>query len=613
MSRILSAVAWPYANGPRHIGHVAGFGVPSDVFSRYMRMAGHDVLMVSGTDEHGTPILVAADGAGMSARELADRNNRLIVEDLVALGLSYDLFTRTTAGNHYRVVQDMFATVRDNGYMIEQVTRAAISPSTGRTLPDRYIEGTCPICGAEGARGDQCDNCGNQMDPTELINPHSRINGETPKFVESVHYFLDLPALADALSAWLDEREQSGTWRPNVIKFSKNFLEDIRPRAMTRDIDWGIPIPGWEDQPTKRLYVWFDAVIGYLSASIEWARRTGDPEAWRKWWNDPEALSYYFMGKDNIVFHSQIWPAELLAYNGQGAKGGTPGDLGVLNLPTEVVSSEFLTMEGKKFSSSHGIVIYVRDFLSRYQADALRYFISAAGPETSDSDFTWAEFVRRTNGELVAGWGNLVNRTASMIAKKFGEIPTPGELEDIDRALLDAVEAGFDTVGNLIRHHRQKAALSEAMRLVGEANKYVTDTEPFKLKAPEQRERLATVLWTLAQAVADLNLMLSPFLPHAANDIDRVMGGSGEIAPMPHIEEVEELDPQVLPADFEGRDGYPIITGDYTNVPTWERHPITPGTPIAKPTPVFVKLDEAIVEEELARYADAHPDDVTGA
>ena len=613
MSRILSAVAWPYANGPRHIGHVAGFGVPSDVFSRYMRMAGHDVLMVSGTDEHGTPILVAADGAGMSARELADQNNRLIVEDLVALGLSYDLFTRTTAGNHYRVVQDMFATVRDNGYMIEQVTRAAISPSTGRTLPDRYIEGTCPICGAEGARGDQCDNCGNQMDPTELINPHSRINGETPKFVESVHYFLDLPALADALSAWLDEREQSGTWRPNVIKFSKNFLEDIRPRAMTRDIDWGIPVPGWEDQPTKRLYVWFDAVIGYLSASIEWARRTGDPEAWRQWWNDPEALSYYFMGKDNIVFHSQIWPAELLAYNGQGAKGGTPGDLGVLNLPTEVVSSEFLTMEGKKFSSSHGIVIYVRDFLSRYQADALRYFISAAGPETSDSDFTWAEFVRRTNGELVAGWGNLVNRTASMIAKKFGEIPTPGELEDIDRALLDAVEAGFDTVGNLIRHHRQKAALSEAMRLVGEANKYVTDTEPFKLKAPEQRERLATVLWTLAQAVVDLNLMLSPFLPHAANDIDRVMGGSGEIAPMPHIEEVEELDPQVLPADFEGRDGYPIITGDYTNVPTWERHPITPGTPIAKPTPVFVKLDEAIVEEELARYADAHPDDVTGA
>ena len=615
MTHILSAVAWPYANGPRHIGHVAGFGVPSDVFSRYMRMAGHDVLMVSGTDEHGTPILVAADEEGLSARELADRNNRLIVEDLVALGLSYDLFTRTTAGNHYHVVQDMFTTVRDNGYMVQQVTRSAISPSTGRTLPDRYIEGTCPICGAEGARGDQCDTCGNQLDPTDLISPRSRINGETPEFVETTHWFLDLPALAQALGAWLDEREASGTWRPNVIKFSQNLLGDIRPRAMTRDIDWGIPVPGWEDQPTKRLYVWFDAVIGYLSASVEWARRSGDPEAWRAWWNDPQALSYYFMGKDNIVFHSQIWPAELLGYNGQGAAGGEPGRLGVLNLPTEVVSSEFLTMEGKKFSSSHGIVIYVRDFLERYQADALRYFICAAGPETADADFTWAEFVRRTNGELVAGWGNLVNRTASMIHKRFGQIPEPAELEDIDRALLDAVEAGFASVGDLIAQHRQKAALGEAMRLVGEANKYVADTQPFKLKGedPATQARLATVLHTLAQAVTDLNLMLSPFLPHAANDVDRVLGGAGRIAPMPRIEEVDELDPDHLPEAFDGRTGYPIITGDYQDAPTWGRHPVTVGTPVAKPTPVFTKLDESIVEAELARYAGSVPDDVTGS
>ena len=615
MTHILSAVAWPYANGPRHIGHVAGFGVPSDVFSRYMRMAGHDVLMVSGTDEHGTPILVAADEEGLSARELADRNNRLIVEDLVALGLSYDLFTRTTAGNHYHVVQDMFTTVRDNGYMVQQVTRSAISPSTGRTLPDRYIEGTCPICGAEGARGDQCDTCGNQLDPTDLISPRSRINGETPEFVETTHWFLDLPALAQALGAWLDEREASGTWRPNVIKFSQNLLDDIRPRAMTRDIDWGIPVPGWEDQPTKRLYVWFDAVIGYLSASVEWARRSGDPEAWRAWWNDPQALSYYFMGKDNIVFHSQIWPAELLGYNGQGVAGGEPGRLGVLNLPTEVVSSEFLTMEGKKFSSSHGIVIYVRDFLERYQADALRYFICAAGPETADADFTWAEFVRRTNGELVAGWGNLVNRTASMIHKRFGQVPEPAELEDIDRALLDAVEAGFASVGDLIAQHRQKAALGEAMRLVGEANKYVADTQPFKLKGedPATQARLATVLHTLAQAVADLNLMLSPFLPHAANDVDRVLGGSGRIAPMPRIEEVAELDPEYLPEAFDGRTGYPIITGDYQDAPTWGRHPVTVGTPVAKPTPVFTKLDESIVEAELARYAGSVPDDVTGS
>ena len=593
MSRILSAVAWPYANGPRHIGHVAGFGVPSDVFSRYMRMAGHDVLMVSGTDEHGTPILVAAGKEGITPQELADRNNRLIVEDLANLGLSYDLFTRTTTGNHYAVVQAMFEVVRDNGYMIIQKTKGAISPSTGRTLPDRYIEGTCPYCGYEGARGDQCDNCGRQLDPSELINPHSIIDGEVPEFRETDHYFLDLPALAASLGTWLDEREASGTWRPNVIKFSKNFLEEVRPRAMTRDIDWGIPVPGWEDQPSKRLYVWFDAVVGYLSASIEWARRTGDPEAWRAWWNDPEALSYYFMGKDNIVFHSQIWPAELLGYDGEGDKGGEPGSFGRLNLPTEVVSSEFLTMEGKKFASSRGIVIYVRDMLSRYQADALRYFISAAGPENADADFTWAEFVRRTNSELVAGWGNLVNRTAAMIAKRFGEIPAPGQLEAIDKALLAQIEKGFDEVGDLIRTHHQKAALGAVMRLVGEANKYVTETEPFKLKDESQRTRLGTILWTLAQAVTDLNTMISPFLPASANAVDKVLGGAGQLAPMPRIEEVADL-------DLEDR-AYPIITGDYAGFPAWEHRELKPGTAIAKPTPVFQKLDESIIDEELAR------------
>jgi methionyl-tRNA synthetase len=594
MSKVLSAVAWPYANGPRHIGHVAGFGVPSDVFSRYMRMAGHDVLMVSGTDEHGTPILVAADAAGVTPRELADENNRLIVQDLHDLGLSYDLFTRTTTVNHYTVAQEMFTTVHRNGYMVERTTKGAISPSTGRTLPDRYIEGTCPICGYDSARGDQCDNCGNQLDPTDLIDPRSKINGETPEFVETQHFFLDLPALADALKSWLDEREASGTWRPNVIKFSQNILEDIRPRAMTRDIDWGIPVPldGWRDQPAKRLYVWFDAVIGYLSASIEWARRLGEPDRWREWWNDSEASSYYFMGKDNITFHSQIWPAELLAYDGRGDRGGEPGEYGELNLPTEVVSSEFLTMEGKQFSSSRGVVIYVRDVLARYQPDALRYFISAAGPENQDSNFTWAEFVRRTNDELVAGWGNLVNRTANMIAKSFGEIPPAGELTGEDQALLESVEAAFGTVGELIERHRQKQALSEAMRTVADVNRYVSDMAPWQLKGEEERARLGTVLHVTAQAVADCNLLLSPFLPHSANAVDRVLGGSGAVAPMPEIREVEDLD---------GGPGYPILTGDYSSAPTWARTPVVVGTPIAKPTPVFAKLDPSVVEDELAR------------
>ncbi|MDQ3357697.1 MAG: methionine--tRNA ligase [Actinomycetota bacterium] len=596
MSRVLSAVAWPYANGPRHLGHVAGFAVPSDVFSRYMRMAGHDVLMVSGTDEHGTPILVAADQAGVSARELADTHNREIVEDLVALGVSYDLFTRTTTANHYAVVQAMFTAVHANGYLVEQTTHGAISPSTGRTLPDRYIEGTCPICGYADARGDQCDNCGNQLDPTDLIGPRSRINGETPEFIQTQHFFLDLPALAEALGEWLTDRETSGLWRPTVIKFSTNILADVRPRAMSRDIDWGIPIPleGWRDQPTKRLYVWFDAVIGYLSASVEWARRTGEPERWRQWWNDPQTLSYYFMGKDNITFHSQIWPAELLAHNGQGARGGTQGPFGELQLPTEVVSSEFLTVEGQQFSSSRGVVIYVRDVLERYQVDALRYFLSAAAPEAADSDFSWPEFVRRTNNELVAGWGNLVNRTASMIAKSFGEVPAAGPLEPVDEQLLDAVRGGFDTVGGLIAAHRQKAALAEAMRLVGEANAYVSTTEPFKLKAPDQRERLGTVLHVLAQAVVDLNTLLSPFLPHSSSTVHTALGGEGRFMPMPHQEEVRDL-------DEPERAAYPVITGEYGDMPRWQPRPVRVGAVVAKPTPIFTKLDPSVAQEERRR------------
>lgn len=592
MSHILSAVAWPYANGPRHIGHVAGFGVPSDVFSRYMRMAGEDVLMVSGTDEHGTPILVQAEGEGVSALELADRYNRVIVEDLVSLGLSYDLFTRTTTGNHYKVAQAMFKAVHSNGYMIEQTTRGAISPSTGRTLPDRYIEGTCPICGYDGARGDQCDSCGNQLDPVDLKNPVSRINGETPQFVETEHFFLDLPAVSEQLSEWLGAR--SG-WRPNVLNFSKNLLADVRPRAMTRDIDWGIPVPleGWEGNPNKRLYVWFDAVIGYLSASIEWARREGEPDAWRQWWNDPEALSYYFMGKDNITFHSQIWPGELLAANGRGAKGGSLSEFGDLQLPTEVVSSEFLTMESNKFSSSRGHVIYVRDMLSRYQPDALRYFIAIAGPETSDADFTWAEFKRRTNDELVAGWGNLVNRTASLLNKNVGSIPALDDLQDIDRAALAASEAAFAPIGELVRHHRQRQAVSEAMRVVGDANKYLADTAPWKLKT-EDPERMKTVLGVAAQLVSDANTMLAPFLPHSAQKVHEALGGEGVFAPMPQINEVDDLD---LPDRH-----YPVIQGDYSaQQGTWGRRIVQAGTAIPAPSPIFTKLDDDIVEAELER------------
>jgi methionyl-tRNA synthetase len=595
MSHVLAAVAWPYANGPRHIGHVSGFGVPADVFSRYMRMAGHDVLMVSGTDEHGTPIQVQADKEGVTPRELADRYNRVIVEDLHGLGLSYDLFTRTTTGNHYAVVQELFEGLHRNGYIVPKVTMGAISPSTGRTLPDRYIEGTCPICGYDSARGDQCDNCGNQLDPVDLINPRSKINGETPRFVETEHFFLDLPGFAQALGKWLDSREG---WRPNVLRFSKNLLDDLQPRAITRDLEWGVPIPldGWRDRTDKRIYVWFDAVIGYLSASIEWARRSGDPEAWRKWWSEEPARGYYFMGKDNIVFHSVIWPALLLGYSGDGDRGGEPGALGRLNLPTEVVSSEFLTMEGRKFSSSRQVVIYVRDFLDRYDADALRYFIAVAGPESQDTDFTWAEFLRRNNDELVAGWGNLVNRSVSMAAKNFGAIPAAAELTAEDRALLETARAAFESVGGLIERHRQKQAIGEAMRVVGEANKYLSDQAPWKMK--DDPERMGTVLYVALQAVSDCNTLLTPFLPHSAQKVHELLGGSGVHAPMPSIVEVDDLD---------GGPAYPILTGDYTTGARWESVPLEAGRPLAPPKPVFRKLDPSIVDEELARLDPAEP------
>jgi len=581
-SRVLTAVAWPYANGPRHIGHVSGFGVPSDIFSRYMRMSGHDVLMVSGSDEHGTPILVQADQEGLTPSQTADKYHRMIAEDLQGLGLSYDLYTRTTTQNHYRVTQQMFLALHRNGYVRTQTAMGAISPSTGRTLPDRYIEGICPICGYDGARGDQCDNCGNQLDPIDLKNPRSRINGETPEFVETEHFVIDLPAFTASLTAWLESRTD---WRPNVLKFSQNFVDELKPRAITRDLDWGVPIPldGWRDLPMKKIYVWFDAVIGYLSASVEWAARSGDPDAWKAFWTDPESPSYYFMGKDNIVFHSVIWPAELLGQNGAGDHGGEPGGFGTLNLPTEVVSSEFLTMSGSKFATSRGVVIYVRDFLREYGPDALRYYIATAGPENADTDFTWSEFVRRTNFELANEWGNLVNRSLSMAHKNVGAIPAASDVRAEDTELLRIAEEAFDVVGDLIGTRRFKQAIGEAMRVVTAANRYLSGAEPWKLKGdPARRD---TVLHTALQVVSDANTLLTPFLPHSAQQVHEALGGTGVWAAQPELREVSE----------DGGAPYPILTGDYAGEQArWARTEIEAGRPLDKPSPLFAKLDETL-------------------
>lgn len=583
---VLTAVAWPYANGPRHIGHVSGFGVPSDVFSRYQRMAGNRVLMVSGTDEHGTPITVQADKENSTPQETADKYTRQIGNDLQGLGLSYDLFTRTTTGNHAEVTQQIFLALHRNGYVVPKTTRGAISPSTGRTLPDRYVEGTCPICGYDGARGDQCDNCGNQLDAAELINPRSRINGETPKFVETEHYFLDLPAFTKTLGDWLGTKTD---WRPNVLNFTKNLIDDMRPRPITRDLDWGVKIPldGWRDQPLKRFYVWFDAVIGYFSASVEWARRSGNPDAWQEWWNNADARSYYFMGKDNITFHAQIWPALLFGHNGEGDKGGEPGKYGKLHLPDEIVSSEFLTMSGSKFSTSRGRVIYVEDFLRDFGPDTLRYFITVAGPETQDTDFTWDEFVRRTNFELANEWGNLVNRSISMAHKNVGAIPRPEAPTAADEELKALSRKAFDTAGAHLARSRFKLAASEAMKVVTAANKYISDQEPWKLK--DDPTRRDTVLHTALQVVSDANTLLTPFLPHSAQKVHEALGGTGVWAAQPELKEVDDL-------DIAGRVN-PILTGDYAaEQAKWESKPIEVGRPLSKPSPLFTKLDPALGE-----------------
>jgi methionyl-tRNA synthetase len=574
--KILVAVAWPYASGPRHLGHVAGPGVPSDVFARYHRLKGNDVLMVSGTDEHGTPVMVSADREGVTPRELADRNNAQILDDYVRLGMTYDCFTRTTTRNHYGVVEGMFRTLYEKGFLIEQTALGAISPATGRTLPDRYIEGTCPICGYGEARGDQCDNCGNQLDPVDLIDPRSVIDGSTPEFLETTHLFLDLPAFRERLVEWIEAQTH---WRPNVRNFALNLAREVKPRAMTRDIDWGVPVPveGYPED-TKRIYVWFDAVIGYLSASVEWACNAGRPEAWREWWQSPDARSFYFMGKDNIVFHAVIWPSMLMGYGDD------------LQLPYNVVSSEYLTMSGSKASTSRGHAIWVKDFLDRYEPDALRYYLTAAGPETQDSDFTWEEFVRRTNDELLANWGNLVNRTLVNAQRNFGAVPEPGPLTEGDRALLDAVEHAFDTVGEHIENARFRAALGECMATSALANQYLSDQAPWALVKTD-RGRAGTVLYVALSAVDSLKTLFTPFLPFSSQALHELLGYEGWIAGPLERRTVQEGDGST----------HEILTGDYASwVGSWASSELPAGQALREPRPLFRKLDaDEVLAAEL--------------
>ena len=583
------APAWPYAAGHRHLGHVAGFGVPSDVFARYHRLRGNDVLMVSGTDEHGTPVMVVADREGKSSGEVADYYNQSFREDFRRLGLSYDLFSRTTTLNHERVVQDLFKTLYEHGAIVERQMLVSFSPATGHTLPDRYIEGTCPICGYPEARGDQCDNCGNQLDPTDLINPRSKIDGSVPEFRETNHLFLDLPQFADRLRDVDREPDRVAAERARTSRSACSTSS--APRPITRDLDWGvrIPVEGYAEDEHKRIYVWFDAVIGYLSASIEWAAMRGDPDAWREWWQNPDAEHYYFQGKDNIVFHTVIWPSMLIGY-GEGGEYGA--GRGPLELPHERRRERVPDDGGQEVLDQARLRrSCVRDFLERYDADALRYYLVAGGPETQDTDFTWAEFVRRNNDELLANWGNLVNRTLTNAHRNFGEVPQPGELTEGDRALLATIDAGFDEVGAQIERGRFRAALGEAMRLSSEVNQYVSDQAPWALVKTD-RDRAGTVLYVSLRAVDSLKVIFTPFLPHSSQTLHELLGYDGWLAGPLEFRTVDE----------EGGRTHDVLTGDYAEwTGSWQPSELAPGQKLREPTPLFKKLDESIVDDELGR------------
>ncbi len=577
--RIHVCVAWPYVNGDLHLGHLAGAYIPCDIFARYQRLRGREVLMVSGSDTHGTPITVRAEEEGITPREVVDRYHPRDIDAYLKLGVSFDLYTETDTENHWAVTQDVFLTLLRNGYIYRNVMDALYCDHCKRFLPDRYVEGTCPHCGNPSARGDQCDKCGRTLDAVELLEPRCRFCGHRPRIRQTEHFFLDLPKLRQPLLEWL--RDGKEHWRPNVLQFTVNMLNDpeLRGRPITRDIPWGIPVPveGFEE---KRIYVWFDAVIGYLAATKEWAKLIGEPERWRDWWQDKRTRSYYFIGKDNIPFHTVIWPGMLIGY-------------GNLNLPYDVPANEYLTLEEKALSKSRRWVIEVLDFLSRYDPDTLRYILSINMPETRDTNFSWGEYVRRTNDELVATYGNLVHRTLSFAQRNFeGRVPEPGDLSEADAAILARADGAFQVAGDLLEACKFKAAITEIMAVAHEANRYLDAKAPwFQIKT--DRRAAATTIYTCLCVINNLKVLLAPFLPFSSQRLHKLLGYETDIFGRQYTEVVQEETRSHLVLRYDGS----------ALAARWEPSRVPPGQKLPPPTPLFTKLDDSIVEQELARMS----------
>ena len=424
MARVLVCVAWPYANGLIHVGHVTGSILPADIFARFNRLAGNETLMVSGSDMHGAPITVSADKEGVSPETIANRYHEANAKAIMDLGIGFDLYTHTHTLNHQEATKEVFLKLLEKGHLVRASTPQFFCPSCKRFLPDRYVEGTCPHCKYERARGDQCDSCGMDLNAEQLVDARCQLCGGVPELRDTEHYFLKLSHFTDDLIRYV---ESSSHWRPHVRSFTANVLkEGLKDRPITRDISWGVPVPvaGFDD---KRIYVWFEAVIGYLSATKEWANTEGRPEDWRRFWEDRECRSYYFLGKDNIIFHTIIWPAMLLGHGG-------------LNLPYDVPANQYMNLGGQKFSKSMGVSIDLQSLLGKFKPDVVRYYLSANMPETKDSEFSWEDFGQRVNNELVATYGNFLHRTLSFTYKNYGKVPEKGDLDDRDRDALRRVE-----------------------------------------------------------------------------------------------------------------------------------------------------------------------------
>ncbi len=546
---ILVAVAWPYANGSLHLGHIAGAYLPADIFARYHRLIGNNVLMVSGSDQHGAPITLRAEQEKVSPQEIVSKYQAEFLDCWDKLGISFDLFTRTGTANHTQVVHDVFLRLLEQGYLYKETMPQAYCPNCRRFMPDRYIEGTCPHCNFPDARGDQCDECGRTLNPADLIDIRCRICSSTPYFKNSEHFFLRLSAFEDRLKSWVSEQTH---WRQNVLNFTRGILESgLKDRAITRDLEWGVivPQPGFEN---KRIYVWFEAVIGYLSATKEWAGLHGNPDGWKSFWGK-DARCYYFIGKDNIPFHTLIWPAMLMGYGG-------------LVLPADVPANEFLTIEGRRLSTSRNWAVWLPDYLEKYNPDALRYTLSVNMPELGDSDFSWREFLRRNNNELVATFGNLAHRVLTFTIRNFeGMIPTCGDLDNQSQELLEKAKETLDMVGKSISDCHFKDGIKAAMSLAQEGNRYLDDKAPWKM-IKQDKEAAASSIYIALSVLAALKTILYPYLPFTCQKLHNYLGFDGEIASY----------------------GWKI------EAPVSRRK-------LPDPEPLFSKLDESIVDEEMKR------------